>query len=187
MFLTSHTPQIFAPISHQNISTFFLNNIPVIQLSLLIHSLISLQAFIILINISVKVLLVCFYKFTFSLLDYFHVCLHCPFYPLLAFPCWLLTHMSQERCGPSYALQELKRNKPKPLRIALLNRWQDCRKINKYGASKNWCIWGVSSSLGKAPNEMRQRKSWFQLNTDKCWVVQRSNTGRSVKYRTNVL
>lgn len=62
---------------------FFLNNIPVIQLSLLIHSLISLQAFISLINISIKVLSVCFYKFKFSLLDYFHVCLHCPFSPLL--------------------------------------------------------------------------------------------------------
>lgn len=61
---------------------FFLNNIPVIRLSLLIHSLISLQTFIILINISIKVLSVYFYKFKFSLLDYFHVCLHCPIYPL---------------------------------------------------------------------------------------------------------
>lgn len=62
---------------------FFLNNIPVIQLSLLIHSLSSLQAFIILINISIKVLSVCFYKFKFSLLDYIHVCLPCPLYPPL--------------------------------------------------------------------------------------------------------
>lgn len=92
--------------------------------------------------------------------------LSCPCLPSLTPP---HTHISQKRPGPSYALHELKgNNKPNPWRIALLNRWQDCRKINTYGPSKHWCIWGASSRLGKAPNEMRQRKSLFQLNTEKC-------------------
>lgn len=81
---------------------FFLNSIPVIQLSLLIHSLISLQASIIFINISIKVLSVYFYKFKLFLQDSFHGCLPCPFYPLLAFPDWLLlTHTSQRGPDPS--------------------------------------------------------------------------------------
>lgn len=47
---SSHLRPHFTPKYLQ----FFLNDIPVIQLSLFIHSLISLQAFIILINTSIK-------------------------------------------------------------------------------------------------------------------------------------
>lgn len=159
MFLTSHPLQVFIAILHQKLSSFsWMTSLWFSFSSSFTHWSFSKPSLShILINASINVLSAYFYTFKFLLQDNFHGCLHWPFIPFLpsladsSSDTWsseILTHPRD-----SYALHKIKKpNKPKTLRITLLNRWQHYTKINKYRSSKQWCSWRVSSSLSGESN-----------------------------------
>lgn len=172
MFLKSHSLQVFITILQQNLSSSsWVTSLWFSFSSLFTHwPLFKPSLSHILINASINVLSVYFYTFKFFPQDNFHGCLHCPFYPLFAFPYWLLLrHVVQWDPDPSKRFlrpTEIKRKNPTNQRQSEL----------RYGQNENFYN---KNRLCKANrNNYRFNCGRFgrnRIDRGYCWVTTQSN------------